>query len=366
MSTEKAKVLFILHIPPPVHGAAMVGQFIRDSQIINTSIEGKYINLSTSSSIEEIGQGGLKKIWMILSLYWTVFFQILKFKPHYCYITLTASGVGFYKDAIIALISKFFGCKNVYHFHNKGVKNCQHKRFDNYLYKKVFSNSKVILLSHLLFEDVKKYVNSDQLIVCPNGIPDMAEQFSKDTNSADSKVKLIFISNLIKSKGILDALEAVSKFKNLNFEFQIVGAEADLSEKDILNKITDLGIEDKVSYLGKKYGEDKFRLLSGADIFVFPTFYHNECFPLSIIEAMSFGLPVVSTNEGAIPDLVLDNENGLIIEKRNIQQLANAIQALILDKDLRIKMGKFSRERFEEKYTLEKFEDSISKIFKNP
>ena len=58
----KPKILFILHLPPPVHGSSMVGQYIKDSKIINTSFVAQYINLSTSKTVDEIGKYPILKI----------------------------------------------------------------------------------------------------------------------------------------------------------------------------------------------------------------------------------------------------------------------------------------------------------------
>ncbi|PRY88386.1 glycosyltransferase family 4 protein [Mongoliibacter ruber] len=362
MSKDKPKILFILHYPPPVHGAAIVGQYIKESEYLEGFIEGRYINLSTSDSIENIGKGGFKKLMSILNVYWKSFYQLLTFRPKYCYITLTASGVGFYKDSLIALMAKVLGVKTIYHFHNKGVKSCQHKGFDNLLYRLVFNKSKVILLSELLYDDVIKYVKKDQLHVCHNGIPDYNLSASPKSIADSPKVKILFISNLIRSKGIIDLLQALSMLKEASYELTIVGAEADISSQELTRNIEDFGIQDKVKYLGKRYGEEKFELLSQADLFVFPTYYHNECFPLSILEAMCFGLPVISTFEGAVPDLVLDGKNGFIVSQRDIPQLAAAIKQLISDKELRQEMGNFSRNYFLENFTLSVFEKNIKEI----
>ena len=65
--------LFILHLPPPVHGAAMVGKYIHDSELINSEYDCHYINLAIASSLEDIGKVGIKKLWH--------FIQLLNFFP---------------------------------------------------------------------------------------------------------------------------------------------------------------------------------------------------------------------------------------------------------------------------------------------
>ena len=68
-------------------------------------------------------------------------------------------------------------------------------------------------------------------------------------------------------------------------------------------------LNDRIAYVGRKVGEEKEAFFRQSDVFVFPTYYYNECFPLVILEAMEYKLPVISTNEGGIPDIVKDGEN---------------------------------------------------------
>ena len=109
-------------------------------------------------------------------------------------------------------------------------------------------------------------------------------------------------------------------------------------------------------YWGRRYGSEKDVFWKDADIFVFPTYYHNECFPLVILEAMEQGLPVISTNEGGIPDIIDNGNSGYTVEKNNPMALASAIELLIKDPELCISMGKAGRKLFEEKFTEEVFE----------
>jgi hypothetical protein len=92
---NKAKVLFILHLPPPVHGASMMGQLIRDSALVNESFEADYINLSISKNLNEIEKYGIPKFFRLLKLQGKVLKALLKKKYDLCYITLTVSGPSF-------------------------------------------------------------------------------------------------------------------------------------------------------------------------------------------------------------------------------------------------------------------------------
>ena len=359
----KSKILFILHLPPPVHGSSMVGQYIKDSEIINTSFETNYINLSTSKTVNEIGKKPFVKVSRYVKILFQVIISLIKHNPKIVYLAITAKGVGFYKDFPIVLITKLFSKKLVLHYHNKGVCKNQHRPFDNLLYHILFKNTKIILLSERLYEDVSKYVKNEDVFFCPNGIQviNSEEKISPTNNSVP---QILFLSNLIASKGVYELLDALKILNdnNVKFHCNFVGGEGDISLSQLNQKINILNLQEYVTYLGKKYGADKYKIFQLSDIFVFPTFYHNECFPLVLLEAMQFELPIISSNEGGIPDIVKDSETGFIVEKQKPKQLAEKIKWLIDHPEEVRLMGEKGQNYFLEHYTLEIFEKRMTHI----
>lgn len=358
----KSKILFILHLPTPVHGSAIVGQYIKDSKVVENAFDTRFINLSTSLTIDEIGKNPIVKISRYFKIVFKVISCLLSFKPETVYLAITAKGVGFYKDLPLALLVKIFGKKLVLHYHNKGVSNYQDRTFDNLLYKVLFRKTKVILLSENLFEDISKYVSKKGVYYCPNGIPTI--EYPKNDNYLlnNSTTQLLFLSNLIESKGVYILLEALALLKNegVVFHCNLVGGVGDISIDQLSSKIRNLKLESYVTYLGKKYGKEKYDIFQSSDCFIFPTYY--ETFGLVNIEAMMFALPVISTNEGGIPDVVKNNETGFIVEKKNPVALAERIKQLIKDPELAKQMGLKGRVRFLEHYTLEIFEKRLVHI----
>jgi glycosyltransferase involved in cell wall biosynthesis len=358
------KILFILHYPPPMHGAAMVGQYIRQSRRINDFFECEYINLGTSVRLDEKGKGSFKKWLRYIKILWTTFLKIIRFRPHLIYLTLTASGKGFYKDAGVVLLAKLVGGKVVFHFHNKGVHENQHRFPDDLLYKMVFRKAEVILLSELLYSDIQKYVPAQRIHYCQNGIPGILEKITKSPARKSSKVQLLFLSNLIVSKGVYNLLEACKllQAKQLHFHCLFIGGEGDITSKQFYNKTEALGISEYVHYAGRKYGAKKAAAYKNADIFVLNT--ANDCFPLVVLEAMQFSLPVVSTWVGGIPNIVEDEKTGFLVAPEDPEMLAEKLEILIKDKTLREQMGSAGRHRYERDFTMEVFEERFSNIIK--
>lgn len=361
----KNKILFILHLPPPVHGAAMIGKYIHDSHLLNSNFNCKYINFTTASNLENIGRLGLQKIKKITSLLYTIFKEIKEFKPNLVYITPNAKGNAFYKDFITVLLLKMMGCKIIAHYHNKGVSLNENKWLNNYLYKIFFKNIKIILLANELYIDVEKYVLRENVYICPNGIP--KSSIKKHNLKENSQYpQILFLSNMLIDKGVyvlLDALK-ILKEKGLSFFCNFIGSEtAEINISTFSHEVEKRNLKEHVKYLGKKYGYEKELILEQSDIFVLPTL--NECFPLVLLEAMQHHTACIASNEGGIPNIINDKETGYVIEKNNSKTLAEKIEILINNQELCKKMGDSGYLRYSELYTLDKFESTLGHIFDN-
>lgn len=366
----KQKILFIMHMPPPVHGAAMVGQYIHDSKLINEKFEGHYINLTTAKNLQDIGKVGFRKFVDFVKLLRRIRKSLKTINPELVYVTPNACGGAFYKDYIVVQMIKRMGYQVVVHYHNKGVSTRQNRFLDSFLYQRFFKGIKVILLSECLYGDVKKYVKREDVFVCGNGIPDVIENSACSETVAsdhiDGKVPhVLFLSNLLISKGVVVLLDSlkVLKEKGCRFVCDFVGGETvEMDAAMFQAEVAKRELEGMVVYHGRKYGNDKEAFLNGADIFVFPTFYHNECFPLVLLEAMQHHLPCVSTTEGGIPGIIDDGKTGFLVPKHDAETLAEKIQTLLSDADLRQRMGEAGREKYEKEFTLEVFEKRMAEI----
>lgn len=358
------KVLFVLHMPPPVHGAALMGKYIHDSEIINGLFEAHYVNLALSDNLAEIGKANIKKIWLFIKKMANIIAVIEKEKPALCYITPNATGAAFYKDFLIVMLLKTMRQKVIVHYHNKGIASRQKYFFDNMLYRLFFHKIKVILLADILYEDIKMYVNASDVYICPNGIPLTKIEKIPDTAFCKETVNLLFLSNMMSEKGVWDLLEAcrILKEKGKAFCCDFVGKWSDITPHIFETKVKEYKLDTFVKAHGEKYGDGKKEFLQKADIFVFPTYYHNECFPLVLLEAMEYELPCISTHEGGISDIIDNAYTGYVVEKQNPQEVVDKILFLIEHPEIRKEMGRNARMKFVDKYTLEVFETRMGEI----
>lgn len=361
------RILFLLHLPPPVHGSSMVGQWIKDSEIINNNFNARYLNLLASKSVDESGKISVGKLLGMMGLIFNLIKEIIIHRPQQVYFALTTTGFAFYRDCVLVFLIKLFRINIIYHLHNKGVKKASESPINHWLYQKVFRNTKIILLSQYLYDDIENLVSQEQIRICPNGVPEIKELKSEDLERKNEIPQILFLSNLIESKGVFVLLEALHLLKNKGLVFfaNFVGGEGDILTSAFNEKIDTLNLKDNVKYLGKKFGNEKQNSFLNSDLFVLPTFYKSECFPLVLLEAMQYYLPIISCPEGGIPDIIDDQKNGFLVPQKNINLLANAIETLIKDSELRKRMGKEGKKKYEKQFTLSQFERNMLSILKD-
>lgn len=353
----KPTVLFILHMPPPVHGASMMGKYIHDSKMVNEAFDCHYINLTTAKNLADIGRIGLRKLFQFIQLLNRIRKEVKRLKPQLVYVTPNACGGAFYKDFIVIQLLKAMGCNVVAHYHNKGVATRQECIPDKWLYKRFFKGIKVILLAEPLYADIQQFVEREQVLFCPNGIPYSSTQENVRKNDVP---RILFLSNLLIDKGVLILLDACRILKDRGYIFQcdFVGGEtADMDAERFKQECVQRGITDCVIYNGRKYGDEKLAFFKKADLFVLPTF--NECFPLVLLEAMEQGLPCISSAIGGTPEIVDEGKTGFLVPCREVDPLAERIGILLKDEALRKRLGEAGRTKFEKEYTLERFEENI-------
>jgi glycosyltransferase involved in cell wall biosynthesis len=224
------------------------------------------------------------------------------------------------------------------------------------------------LLSPLLYQDIKGFAKESDVYYCPNGIPETKLFHRKAIVTKESKVTtILFLSNLIESKGVYVLLDAcvILKKRQIPFRCIFIGGDGDITANQFLEKVSQWNLKDEVEYQGKKYGLEKEDAFAEADIFAFPTYYHNETFGLVNLEAMQHSLPVISTFEGAIPEVAIDGVNGYLVPQQNVEAVADKLEILIRNPELCNEMGLAGKKMYEDKFTLEHSENRMLAILQD-
>lgn len=357
---RKPKILFLMQLPPPVHGASVVNKSIMDSPRLNSTFNTLFFNISPAKDLTDIGNFSLKKIFLFLSIAFNSTRLYLKFKPDLVYLTLSPHGLGLYKDGIIALIIKAFGGKLVFHLHGKGIKKtAESNKFKLYVYRLIFKKASIIHLAQSLFYDVEPVRDrSSSLVAIPNGIS--PPQVTVDNTKKQSTFTFIYLSNLVRTKGadiLIKAASIVNKTHSGLFKVKIIGKPSNLQYKEELDSLITPELHNSISFLGPLYDKKKTDELSSSHVFVLPT--KNDCFPLSILEAMAAGLVVISTNEGAISDIVDHGVTGELLQEATPESLAEVMIRFIDDSTYYSSCALAGHKKFMLQYTKSTFEHNL-------
>lgn len=367
------KAILIGSIPPPFHGSNVYFRNLLNSGLRN-EFELFHLDISDHRSLDNLSKLDFINVYLALKNLVKLILLIRKVRPDIIYIPVSSNFLPYFRDGLFILLSHIFSdAKIIIHLHEGDY-------FRKYFYAESnpvvrffirFSLGKVntaIVYSERLKYNFSGFVKN--IVAIPNGLEaDRNHSEEYFTKTPGQPAVISFYSNLFESKGVLDVLEAaaiVTK-KNHDVKFLFTGnwikneiktrvrAEQIISENNLFKFI---------EFTGVITGEAKEKFLKETDIMVFPTWYPYEGCPMVILEAMEFSCPVISSRDtGAIPEIIIDGESGILVDRKNPQQIADAIFKLLSDIDLRISMGRKARELFKKKFTIEKNADNIISAF---
>ncbi len=354
-------------VPPPYHGVTIFNEGLLNSRISKV-YRLHHLDISDKRSLENLGRVDWRNVYLGLRNLWDLAKLCLRKKPDLVYLPI-AQNIAYLRDGMFIVVARFFSkAKIVIHLHGSYFKeyynhtNWFMKQFIDFTMGKVDTAIVVGNRLRYIFDDWIKDIQ-----VVPNGTPFNPKLGNKFKRNRDTVI-ISYLSNLSKSKGILDTIKAAKTVTNKHAEayFKFAGpwlGQEPATKKSAFRFIRENHLENKIEFMGTILRDNKKEFLVDTDIFVFPSCWY-EGHPMVIIEAMAAGCPVVSTkNAGAIPETVIDGKTGILVEKKNPQAVAQAIIELIESPELRVKMGMAGRKRYEQYYTQERNIENMIRVF---
>ncbi|MBB4511988.1 glycosyltransferase family 4 protein [Paraburkholderia fungorum] len=182
----------------------------------------------------------------------------------------------------------------------------------------------------------------------------------KKACSSSGKLTITFLGKLIEAKGLPTLLEALAGLPASAFEYTLlVGGNGDIAA--FSEQVKGYGLGERVTCLGWVSGERKATLLSESTIFVLPS--RSEGFPVALVEAMAFGVAVLSTRIPGVVDAVRDGTDGLLVEPDDPDALRRALMMLLRDTELRERLGASARQRFLDHFTILQISHRLAAIY---
>lgn len=263
------------------------------------------------------------------------------------------------RKRIFARFAKLFGKTLIMHLHSSGPEFSIGGPYRE-LYRYSFTNADIIIaLSNMWRDKVIKTFNlpAEKVKVlynpCPNVVP---------SNFDEREKYILFAGTLTHRKGYDDLIKAFAKISDKfpGWRLKLAGnGEIDRGKQ----LAYDLGIGDKVDFLGWINGDAKDKVFRKASIYCLPSY--SEGFPMGVLDAWAYHLPVVTTPVGGIPDVAIDGENLLLFNPGDISKLSEILSYIISNVELRIRLSNASRILSCGKFNNRSICLNLSDIYKN-
>lgn len=358
------KILIIGPIPQPITGVSLANKTVLDNLNKKDCFNVDSINTSYNKFDENLGVFSLSKFIFFLKLN---FFAYKIFKANIIYITPGQTFFGILKYTVFILLSKILNKELITHIHGNyvGTEYSLLKGFKKNVFKYLLSKtSKGIVLSETLTGNMSPFIEENKISVLYNFVEDylFTEEKIIEKKLKITKPRIIFLSNLMKEKGIFELLEALKilEEKGIDYEAKIAGNIDPMHKKRTENYFKTLK---NTQYIGVVHGEEKKALLLWGNIFTLATYYSMEGQPISILEAMATGNLVLTTNHAGIPDVFKDTVNGFYVEKNNAESIVEKIKYTIENSETSNKIKMHNYNSAKKKYRVENFINNIIKIF---
>lgn len=262
-----------------------------------------------------------RKLWYLFVSLFKYIFLLPSYDCVHIHFSITASAK---RKFIFFKIAQILNKKIIIHFHAGNQIN----DIWNNIYNEMFSMAdKSLVLSSGIKKIIENKIgNSNKIEVLFNPCP----QINKSAENEKQNI-ILFAGTLMQLKGYEDLLKAFASLSEYKDWVLVFAGNGEIEKAEKLSK--ELGTENRVKFLGWVNGEAKDKIFREASVFCLPSY--AEGFPMAVLDAWAYGMPVVTTPVGGIPDIVQDGINGLLFQPGDIKTLSMQLEKLIKNKSLR-------------------------------
>jgi len=299
----------------------------------------------------------LKAMWAYCLFLW----KLLVFRPDLIHVH-SAFGASFWRKTPFLLLGSLLRIPVVDHIHGSQLDGFYRKaspgkrRVVDFVFQKC---SAVIALTEQWKADFEAFAAREKIHVVAN-YGQFLPNCEPEKRRGDT---VLFLGFLSEAKGCLDipqiAARVCREIPEVRFVLAGTGAPSDICR--IRKAAQEQGIADRLVFPGWLRGSEKEAWLRQADVFLLPSY--TEGMPVSVLEAMGHGIPVVSTTVGGIPALVKNAEAGYLLEPGNCAGMAEAVSRLLQDPARRQEMGETAASLVRENYSLEKHICDLAAVY---
>lgn len=362
-SRGKIRVLMAGHLPPPVGGISIFFTYLLGSTLPQ-KVDLRFVITQSKRKYAVTGRASYANLLSAAGDIARFGVAAIEHRPQVCHIA-TAEGVSFLKHSVCVLIARVLGSRVLLHPHcSLQVLYTQRPGWWQTFFRQVIRLTDGVIALSEEWKALQTLIPGCVVYSLPNGIDLSPYKEIAKERTANVKgtgvIRILYLGHLGKEKGSFDLVDAAQILlsKRRDISVYLVGEEANPGERGRLReKIDSMGLGDCVHLDPPAYDQAKMEVFRLADLFVYPS-YH-EGMPMAIIEAMACGLPTVASRVGGIPDLIIEGTNGYLIDPGQPEQIADALNTLCADNQLRNSMQQQSAHIAAERFNIEDRVDQL-------
>lgn len=364
--SSRPSILIVGQTPPPFHGQAVATKILFDHDWHGLQV--LRLRMAYSSGEADVGKFGFGKLLHLMALILKSWWILIRNRPCVLYYPPASPNlIPVLRDIVYLLAVRPFSNRIILHYHAGGLPEYVDSMnpFLRFLARCAYGRAKVsIEISKSEMGPGVAFAAENRFHVA-NGLD--VPVISDLEPSLDPPVfRILYIAGLRKTKGVMDIIETAIALRSRDRDF-IIDVVGPWQEEDTRrcfeSAVAEADIADCIVMHGRITGEKKWLLYRKASLFFFPSYYESENFPLVLIEAMAFSLPVVATRWRGIPEMVVDGETGILCEIRSTEQFSDAIVDLMTDTKKKDAMSFAAQSRYQSKYTQAAFLESMRRAF---
>lgn len=307
------------------------------------------------------------KVWRLFSGPVFFFLFLLRHRPDIVQLNTSLEPKSFWRDLLFLCLAKLLRRRVVYQVHGGALPQdffSGHPLLTKLLRWVLCWPDVVVLLAQSELEAYQRFVTKQRLVVIPNAIETDALVQRPLDKVNQAQLHLVYVGRLAESKGVFEALEALSLLIKTGHDLRLTLAGGGPDEARFKERVSSLALVNSVTFAGPLFGKAKDDLWCGSDIFVFPT-YHREGLPYALLEAMAAGAVPVTTRVGAIPDVMVDGVHGRFVPTQNVQSLVQVLTDLDSDRTLLLSMARAGRQRVLQQYSVARMVADFEQLYKS-
>jgi glycosyltransferase involved in cell wall biosynthesis len=268
----------------------------------------------------------------------------------------------YWRDLAYLFVSKALGARVVYQVHGGELPRkffARRPLLTKFLRWTLGVPDLVVVLAQIELRAYREFVPRQDVVALPNGI-DCRPFSAVPTVRSDPghPLQIVYVGRIAREKGLYETLQGMRLAHELGVDARLVIGGSGDEEPRLRRYAQALGIAPRVVFVGPVFGNDKVKLLSGADVMVLPSY--SEGLPYALLESMAAGVPVIATPVGAIPDVVSHDIHGFLVPPRDGKAIAEAIAILSGDREKLSWMSRACRRRVRAAFSIDRLAQEFS------